>query len=126
ETSPETKRDILAGKTRISRKQLIELASGTEEDAADIVSQIENGTFKSRITRSETTGNELPFDSENNPWSDIPGDTHEMQPWEKAFGKMTDEFRLQMRTLAKNNDTKAVRSALRMYIGMLEDLYKNI
>jgi len=53
-------------------------------------------------------------------------DNEKMQPWEKEFAKMTDDFRQVLRTHAKSDDTDSVRSALRQYITMLEDLYKNI
>jgi len=49
-----------------------------------------------------------------------------MQPWEREFGKMTEDFRHKLRDLAKSDDAAAVRSALRLYIDMLEDLYQNI
>jgi len=39
---------------------------------------------------------------------------------------MTDEFRGVLKGYANTEDTTAVKSALRQYIGMLEDLYKSI
>jgi hypothetical protein len=115
--SPDTKRSILSGKTKITRKQLKELAAGTEDDVAQIVEQIQDGTFKGG-RRNSSTSDSGTADNVTNP--------ADMQPWECEFGKMTDDFRHKLRDLAKNDDTPAVRSALRLYIDMLEGLYKNI
>lgn len=110
ETSPEVKMDILSGKTRITRKQLKELTGGTDVDVTDVVAQIVDGSFKNE--GSSKTSNA--------------GAAENMQPWEKEFAKMNDEFRKILRTHAKTDDTTSVRSALRQYITMLEDLYKQI
>ena len=48
EASPDIKRDILAGRIRISRRHLQELATGAEEDIAALIKSIEGGTFESR------------------------------------------------------------------------------
>jgi len=117
EASPDVKMDILTGKTRISKVQLKELAAGGEEDVSAVISQIEDGTFKSRRAKSEMTNGE---DSTND------FDEIEMQPWEMQFIKMTDEFRRVLRGHAQIDDTAAVKSSLRQYIDMLEDLYRGI
>jgi len=39
---------------------------------------------------------------------------------------MTNDFRQTLRTYASKDDAPSVRTALRQYIGMLEDLYKSI
>jgi len=115
ETSPDIKADILSGKQRISRKQLQELAAGTEEDVTAMVSQIVDGTFESRKT-PVAEGKE----------SKSTADLYEMRPWELQFSRMTDEFRLLMRGYAQTNDTSAAKTALRQYIGMLEELLGSI
>jgi len=113
EISPDIKMDILTGRLHVSNVQLHELASGTEDDIKTLIKQIEDGTFVSRQPRSTLD-------------TDPDSDSHEMQPWEQKFTKMTDDFRHVLRTHAKKDDTKSVKSALRDYISMLEDLYKNI
>ena len=104
ETSPEIKTDILSGKTRISRNQLQELASGTTDDVSAVIMEIEEGTFESRKTRAAA-------------------DNADILPWESQFNIMTNEFRQLMRGHAKDDDKPAMKSALRQYIRMLEDLY---
>jgi len=116
-TSPDTKRSILSGETKITRKQLKELAAGTDDDVARIVEQIQEGTFEGRRRGSSPPDGDKTDDGIN---------IAEMQPWEREFGRMTEDFRHKLRDLAKSDDTAAVRSALRLYIDMLEGLYQNI
>ncbi|MCL2426165.1 MAG: hypothetical protein FWD05_07490 [Oscillospiraceae bacterium] len=106
EISPDVKMDILSGKTHITRKQLHELSNGKDEDVSDIVDKIINGTFESG--KGGTTG------------------SGEMREWEVQFSKMTKEFRQIMRSHTNSDDIKPVRSALKQYIGMLEELYKSM
>jgi len=99
EISPEIKADILSGKTRISRNQLQELSSGTTDDVAAVVSQIINGTLEHRKVAEKQT------------------------EWEKQFSAMTNEFKKLARVHAQLEDTLAMKTALKRYIGMLEELY---
>ena len=119
EISPDSKLDILSGKTQISRRQLQELSSGKNETASDVVRQIEEGTLERRRPSSSTSSTH--GDSTSNTT-----DHSELRPWELQFSKMTDEFRQVLRNHAKADDTDSVRSALREYIVMLEDLYQSI
>jgi len=119
DVSPDIKMDILTGKTRISKVQLKELAAGSEEDVSAVISQIEEGTHKSRRTGAGNTDGEGAV-------SDVGDYFADMQPWEVQFAKMTDEFRQVMRSHAKTEDTVAVRASLRQYIDMLEELYRGI
>ena len=120
EISPELKLDILSGKVHISNVQLQELASGTKEDILTLIAKIEDGTFVSRRTGASQTSD---LDEDDSAHSD---DAHEMPAWEVKFTKMTDDFRQTLRTQSKPDDTSTVKSALRQYISMLEDLYMNI
>jgi len=114
EISPETQFDILAGKTRITNKQLQELSSASTEEIKAVISQIEDGTFVSRQSSTKTT------DSENT------YSTTEVPQWEIEFTKMTEEFRQMIKSQSKPNDTTVVKTALRQYIEMLEELYRGI
>jgi len=82
EVSPDTKMDILTGKTRISKAQLKELATGNEEDVSAVISQIEEGTFSNRRTRTAAVN--------EGEGTDYAIDFADMQPWEMQFVKMTD------------------------------------
>ena len=113
--SPDIKMDILSGKTRISKVKLNELANGTEDDISDAVMQIEEGTFVNR--RTKVSGGEGSLGG---------SDIIVMKPWEMQFSKMTDGFRQVLRGYADSDDTTLVKAALREYIGMLEELYRDI
>ena len=119
EASPEIKTDILSGRTHMTRKQLKELSSGTQEDVSAVLDEIKDGTFVSRRPPASSAspgseGGELAIDSGN------------MQPWEKEFSKMTDDFKTTLRGYANTEDATSVKTALRQYISMLEELYNNI
>ena len=115
--SMETKSSILSGKTQISRKQLHELAAGTGDDVTRVVEQIQEGTFQGGRRSASTSDGGTNNDG---------ADSADMQPWEREFGKMTEDFRQKLRGLAKTDDTASVRDALKSYITMLEELYEQI
>jgi len=117
ELSPDIKKDILSGKTRISNKQLQELSSASTEDVKSVISQIEDGTFESRKPSVPKSSNDNIHKAE---------DSTDMEPWEIQFTKMTEEFRQMIRTRSNPNDTSEVKSALRQYIEMLVELYSGI
>jgi hypothetical protein len=81
------------------------------------VEQIQDGSFEGGRRGSSASDSSTAGSGAN---------AADMQPWEREFGKMTDDFRHTLRGLAKSDDTTAVRSALRLYIDMLEGLYKDI
>jgi hypothetical protein len=81
------------------------------------VEQIQDGTFEGGRRGSSTSDGGSAGSGAN---------SADMQPWEREFGKMTEDFRHKLRGLAKTDDTTAVRSALRLYIDMLEGLYRDI
>jgi len=116
-TSPEAKSDILSGKTRLSRKYLMELAAGPEDDVAEVAARLEDGTFGSWKASAHAPKGEM---------ASVGSDTEDTPQWERVFGRITDDFNKELWKISKNDDTVAVRKALRLYIGMLEDLYGNI
>ncbi|MCL2819510.1 MAG: hypothetical protein FWD38_01550 [Oscillospiraceae bacterium] len=137
ELSPDTKADIISGKTRISNKQLQELSTASTEEIKDVISQIEDGTFENRKQGiSKPNGgyknDDSSIDSNKNGSSNInissyslTENTTNMQPWEITFTKMTEEFRTSIKT-HPHPDNTTIKSALRQYIQMLEDLYSGI
>jgi len=94
---------------------LKELTGGTDDDVAMLVTQITEGTFQTGKSASSDAGS-----ADGITGSGI------IPSWETAFVKMTGEFRQVLRTHAKTDDTVSVRTALRSYISMLEDLYNQI
>jgi len=63
ETSPDAKRSVLSGAAGITKKQLKELLSGTEEEITDIAAKIEDGSLKRRKATAPDTDGER-FDSD--------------------------------------------------------------
>ena len=102
-TSPDAQREILSGKARISKKKLCELSTGPEEDVITAAEKIENGTFE-----------------KNKP------EPVELQPLEKDFKRLTDDFYLELRNLTRNGDTPSLKSAFKSYVESLQDLYDQI
>ena len=121
EVSPDIKIDILSGKTHITKRQLQELSNGNEEDVSDTVDKIINGTFE-----GGKQGSGVGNGSSNNGGSNNTTDSGKLRPWEIQFGKMTDEFRQVLRTHANADDMDSVRSTIRQYIVMLEELYESV
>jgi len=112
-TSPDAKRDILAGKARISRKKLRELSAGPEEAVIETAAKIEEGTFTSKSPDdSKQKEAKLPAGAVNS----------EMLPLEKEFSGITGEFSRELRILELSGDTEALRLAFRSYIETLEDM----
>jgi len=110
ELSPDIKMNILYGKTYISRQQLQDLSIGSPKNVATVVEQINEGTFEGRRRNTSPDTQDL----------------SSMPLWEQEFVKMTDTFRQSIKAQEKPDDTGAVKTALRDYISMLEDLYHNI
>ena len=116
-SSPDAKKEILAGKTRISRKKLMELAGGSDEEIVEVAAEIENGTFeKNKPGASKQDGENPPADSGQ----------MEMLPLEKKFHKLTGEFSIELRVLENKGDTDALRMAFQSYILSLEKMHSSI
>ena len=117
EASPEAKRKILSGEVSIDKKVLEGLASRPKEDVVDIAYKIEEGVYEKK--KSEAPATAGISDSANL-------DSSGMRPFEAAIARITEELFSELRKQAKNGDTSELKSALRSYIDMLEDMYSQI
>ena len=116
EASPEAKRDILAERTRISRKRLRELSAGPEDDIIEVALEIENGTFGiSEPITSASAEERVPIDS-------IPGEFLQL---EQEFNRVADDFRLELQGLLRSGDASALQPIFRVFIDTMEGLYNN-
>jgi hypothetical protein len=106
-----------SGKARISRRYLQDLATGSEDDVAETVARIFTGTYQRNVRR-------MPTLSEGG----IPGgyDFSEMRQMESDVKRITDALNSEFRSLSRNGDAEALRSAMRSYIEMLEDILRQI
>ena len=116
-SSPNAKGEILAGKTRISRKKLMELAGGSDEEIVGVAAEIENGTF-------EKSKPGAPKQDGADPLTDT--GQIEMLPLEKEFHKLTGEFSIELRILENRGDTDALRMAFQSYILSMEKMHSSI
>jgi len=101
--SPDAQRNILAGKTRISRKALKELISGPEDEVVSVAARIEEGTY----TKSKPEPVEAPF-------------------LEKEFKKATEGFYCEVSNYSRDGDAEAFRQAYRAYMETLEEMFGHI
>jgi hypothetical protein len=109
--STEAKNSILSGETRISRRLLREMASGSEEHIAETASKIASGTFEgiNKPVSAAQTGN--------------PADSH---PLAAEIIKGANEFISNIRASSSSEDSSDLRKKVRFYIDALEDIYKRI
>ena len=114
---------------------LPELASGTEDDVVKLVESIEDGTFVNRRpAESDVAGDGVVIEADGlspevlmtDAMESVASSSAGTQPWETTFTRITGDFHSKLRQISISDDTAAVRSALRLYIGMLEDLYREI
>jgi hypothetical protein len=116
ETSPDVKMDILSGKISITRKQLKELESGTDDDVDNIVTQIIDGTFEKPKSNSiNTVKRDVSSIS-------FPASLQSMN----AINEITNSFYSELRKLSNNEDIAGSKTALRLYIDTLEKLYNRM
>jgi len=117
ETSPDAKRKILSGDVSISRKQLRELAVGTDDDVTDVASKIEDDSFKSRKSEKiETPKSREPFN---------PG-TSKPDPLVATLLKTTETFYNDLLRLSRDNSAIDFKPVIKFFIDELKDLYDQI
>ena len=105
EVSPEAKQSILSGNTRLTRKELDAVLSGSEGFVAEITESIDNGTFKERRSENKT-GDDRPLYS--------------------AFTRISNLIQRELRGLTKTHTPSEVKEALRTHIAVLEDIYEQL
>jgi hypothetical protein len=120
--SPEAKRDILAGRIRISRKELRELLAGSEDELTDVAIKIENGTFETDRAAARTLA-ELENAEQENPVALILAGIKSLNA---AISKLSDDLPSELQGITDNSDKAELKTALRSHIDMLESLYKHI
>jgi len=117
--SPVAKGKILSGEVSIDKKVLEGLSSSPQEEIAELAASIEDGTYEKRKpgSLSQTEGGDTA-----NPGSGSGG----MRPFEAAIAKITDELLRELRKNAGSDDKTELKTSLRSYIDMLEDLYRQL
>ena len=113
-SSFEAKRMIIDGDVKISKKDLETITTLPDEEVAVIAAQIESGTYKKREPKP--------------PAPDYPGRPVDsiiagMQPLDAAISKFSGSLYAELHNVTRQADKAKVKTALRAYISMLEELY---
>jgi len=115
-TSPEAKRMVLSGETGIPRNLLQGLSAEPGDKVIELAARIEGGTY-------EKKGNAGPGQGAGAaPEDEGPAGAGAMH---SAIGRVTDDFREDLRRLAKGSDEDELRTRLRAFIDALEELHKH-
>ncbi|MDR0491479.1 MAG: hypothetical protein LBH28_09590 [Oscillospiraceae bacterium] len=117
DVSAEAKRKILSGEVKIDKRELEEISSRSKEEISEIAAEIEEGIYeKKKHATSEAMKRGDATD---------PGQSGTRQ-LDAVISDMSDGFLSVLRKHTKDGNTAELRSALRAYINMLEDLYLQI
>ena len=121
EKSPDAKRDILSGKIPISRAQLKELASGTDDDFADVAASIADGSFerKKPEAASSASGGK-PDDSFLSGFESVGDDSIEAH-----VSRLAEQYVMELQRITRGNSVE-LKEALRESIRRFEDYYKRV
>ena len=113
ETSPDAKRNVLSGAAGITKKQLKELLSGTEEAIMDIAAKIEDGSLERRKVTVPAA------DADKDPEERFDTD---LSPFEAAIKRLTDAFLSDIRALSGSATAAEQRLVIKSLIANLESL----
>ena len=111
--SQEAKNSILTGDTKISRKQLRDMASSSEQDIATTAKEIESGKF-------EENNKPLKPDSQDK------SNTSNNHPMTATIITGANKFVENIRNIAPDDDPNELKTTIRAYINSLEDIYSRI
>ena len=117
ETSLDAKRKILSGDVSISRKQLRELAAGSDDDVNEIAAKIDDDTFKSKASERVET----PKSMES--FSPV---TSKPDPIIVTLLKTTENFYNDLLRLSRDNSAIDLKPVIKFFIDELKDLYEQI
>ena len=117
ETSPEAKRKILSGEVKLDKKALAGLLSGPKEALEAVAGEIKEGTYTKKKPEAAAPAEEVDTDGSVSEGTSAPHAT---------IVKMTDDFSSELRTISKNGDNAILKTALRSFIDMLEEQYRQM
>ncbi|MCL2152435.1 MAG: hypothetical protein FWH57_05670 [Oscillospiraceae bacterium] len=121
ESSPEAKRMLLSGELKLNKKDLAELSSMNSEEIQGIAAEIENGTYEKRPAVPTQPADIAPTQQERSPVDLILAG---ITPLNTA-DSLADVISSQLQNISALERTQ-LKSALRVYIDLLEVLYVQI
>ena len=119
--SPEAQRKVLSGEVVINKQELEKMASKPMEEVEEIVAEIEDGTYN-RVERRKAAASAA---TETEKYADD-STPEEVRGINSTISRITDGFYVQLRNHMKNADLEEIKSAIRSYIVLLEELYREI
>jgi len=119
--SPEAQRKILSGEVAVDKKELEKLMQKPLVEIEEIAAEIEDGTYDRVARRKAAASAASALDKHAD--DSIP---EEMRGISSAISSITDSFYSQLWEHMKNVDLEEVKSAIRSYITLLEELYREI
>ena len=120
-TSPEAKAKILSGEVRLNKNHLQVLSAGAQDDITDVASRIEDGTFerKKPAVITESGEGSYPGQEEMDPLVTL-------DPLVSLVIRITSGFYSDLRAFTGDHGATELKSPLRAYIDVLEDLYRQM
>ena len=106
---------------KINKNMLERLASDKNGELTEVASQIEDGSFMKKSPKGSDV--DVSDSNVNSPGSS--GATG-MNPFESTIARISEELVTELRKHATSSNTGELKSALRSYITMLEELYSQI
>ena len=117
--SPEAKQKILTGEVKIDKKVLERLASAAAEEVAELAASIVDGAYEKRKPENPATPEPGLIDD---------GIFDGEQPLDMVISRISRDiaFYSGLRNRVSGGGTSELKSALRSYIDILEDLYEQM
>ena len=134
EVSNEAKRMILSGEVSIDKKVLEGLSSGSREDLVELATKIEDGTYEKKrpatVAVKADEGSDPPGALSVVHVPSVPesGETDHMsvQQIETAAAQLMDDLFYQLQKYSNQGNAAELKTALRIYINLLEGLLRKV
>ena len=118
-SSPDAKRDILSGETRISRRQLREMTDSSDDNITKLASEIAAGTFKDKYKPEKPQEPKLTESNNNNN-----GESKSNQPLPIELIVRANTFIDIISRLPVNPNSDELKATIRKHINQLEEIYR--
>ena len=115
-TSPAAKKMVLSGDVNIGKQALEALSAKPKEFIADIAQQIEEGAYDKKLL-------DLNAPERNSAAGSVSPEPPRLQA---EIKNITDSFSAELRKIVKSGSADELKTALRAFIDMLENLYSKM
>ena len=126
--SPEAKRMILDNEVKIDKKELIGIADMSDDIIAEIAAAIEAGIYEKK--KPEANADTATATAEHSPGEYSPGASVPADPLQRemVINRLEDDYSYYsgLKKNIRRTGTAEIKAALRAYIDMLEELYREL